>query len=458
LADDDARLADAFEQRGAALWALRRPNEAVIAWERALALHAARRDDAGMMRAAQAIAVSFVYRARLSETIDAIDRGLKRLTIAGAAERATLHAMRAVVSLLVSPPDIAWDDLDQAIASAEGIGDPLLMGRVLLHKAQAHMLCGETEAGLEIGAQAGLLMPAEALGDRADLMGYLVAGNYQSGRFAEVVRLIPELEVVARRTGRHQLLVNIGFMQGALQLNLTGDLRAFLEHIEMLRRTAAMMPARPFVSIATARLHLGDTEAALAQLAIAVAEPAPSLLYKGVAEALRFTGTALVGRVEAARTLFGDVKPGLPVVGKRNIVGAWVVLDVSVPGLMLADDVGRCAELYPSCVSNLGTGVVGTWWEIVPGNPQTVAGIAAHAAGLRDRARDHFETAIRQADELPHRLLQPTARYWYGRLLVDDPRPAEQARGRAMIEAAATDFRSLEMVTYANLAEQFLRQ
>ncbi len=38
---------------------------------------------------------------------------------------------------------------------------------------------------------------------------------------------------------------------------------------------------------------------------------------------------------------------------------------------------------------------------------------------------------------------------------------ADVARGRAMramIEAAATDFRSLEMVTYANLAEQFLRQ
>jgi hypothetical protein len=74
------------------------------------------------------------------------------------------------------------------------------------------------------------------------------------------------------------------------------------------------------------------------------------------------------------------------------------------------------------------------------------------------RARDHFETAIRQADELPLRLLQRTARYWYGRLLVDDPHPAEQVRGRAMIAAAATDFRSLEMVTYANLAEQLLRQ
>jgi hypothetical protein len=167
--------------------------------------------------------------------------------------------------------------------------------------------------------------------------------------------------------------------------------------------------------------------------------------------------TALVGRVEDARTLFGDVKPWLPAVSKRNIVGAWVALDVSVPGLVLAGEVVRCGDLYPSCVSYLGTGVIGDW-SIVPGNPQTVAGIAAHAAGLRDRARDHFETAIRQADELPHRLLQPTARYWYGRLLVDDPHPAEQARGRSMVEAAATDFRSLEMVTYANLAEQFLRQ
>jgi hypothetical protein len=77
--------------------------------------------------------------------------------------------------------------------------------------------------------------------------------------------------------------------------------------------------------------------------------------------------------------------------------------------------------------------------------------------GLRDRVRDHFETAIRQADELLHWLLQQTARNWYGRLLVDDPHPAEQVRGRALIEAAATDFRSLEMITYANLAKQFLR-
>ena len=71
--------------------------------------------------------------------------------------------------------------------------------------------------------------------------------------------------------------------------------------------------------MAAARLHLGDTEHALAQLASAVAEPRSPHL-KGIAGAMLFSGTALVGRVEAARTLFGDVEPWLPAVGKRNLL------------------------------------------------------------------------------------------------------------------------------------------
>ena len=35
---------------------------------------------------------------------------------------------------------------------------------------------------------------------------------------------------------------------------------------------------------------------------------------------------------------------------------------------------------------------------------------------------------------------------------------ADRAHRRAMVEAALTDFRGLEMVLHANLAEQFLRE
>ena len=138
LVDDDPRLADAFEQRGTALQALRRPDEAVVAWERALALNAGRRDGAGIGRAAQAIARSFAYRGHFPEAIDALNLALKRLSSSAAAERASLHATLGWFLLFVSPPDIAWDCLDQAVVTAERIDNPSLTGHVLLCKAMAH--------------------------------------------------------------------------------------------------------------------------------------------------------------------------------------------------------------------------------------------------------------------------------------------------------------------------------
>jgi hypothetical protein len=47
--------------------------------------------------------------------------------------------------------------------------------------------------------------------------------------------------------------------------------------------------------------------------------------------------------------------------------------------------------------------------------------------------------------------------YWYGRMLCGHADAVEQSCGRQMLDAAALDFRSLEMVLHADLAEQFLR-
>ena len=44
------------------------------------------------------------------------------------------------------------------------------------------------------------------------------------------------------------------------------------------------------------------------------------------------------------------------------------------------------------------------------------------------------------------------------RALSAAPDAADRARGRAMVEASAIDFRALDMIVHANLAEQFLRE
>ena len=126
-------------------------------------------------------------------------------------------------------------------------------------------------------------------------------------------------------------------------------------------------------------------------------------------------------------------------------------------GLALIGLRDECGALYPLTESLIQTGQRCDNHTIGPNNPSLVAGIAAHAAGLHDKAREHFEIATRQARELPHRILQPTVFYWYGRALSGASDESERLRGRAMIDAALADFRSLEMVTHASLAERFLR-
>jgi len=146
----------------------------------------------------------------------------------------------------------------------------------------------------------------------------------------------------------------------------------------------------------------------------------------------------------------------LPVSGRRNVQGAFYALDAFVMGLSVTGDSDQCGAMYPLTLDYIRTGQVNTALVVGPSSPQLAAALAADAAGLGDQSRDHFETALREAREVPIRILQPTVLYWYGRALSAAPDPADRARGRAMVEAALTDFRALEMVLHANLAERFL--
>jgi hypothetical protein len=319
----------------------------------------------------------------------------------------------------------------------------------------------ELQAAQDTGRRALPLLPAEAVAERADLLMHMVAAYYLSGRFADVDALLPEVERLTSRLRdprgpfiRQTILSDRDVMR-------TGDLRAFLAQTEhMLVGSIASFSFLLRTSVAITRLYLGQIEDALDQLAVVAAEPQFSS-WRNMVQPNLFAGTALAGRADRARTLVSTVQPCLPVLGRRNIVGAWIALEATVTGLALVGDRERCGALYPLTIGLAETGLVCDYpfgVTVGPTTPQLVAAMAADAAGHSDRAREHFETALRQARELPHRILQPTVLYWYGRALSDMSDAGHQARGRAMVEGALTDFRALEMVTHANLAEQFLRR
>ena len=66
-------------------------------------------------------------------------------------------------------------------------------------------------------------------------------------------------------------------------------------------------------------------------------------------------------------------------------------------------------------------------------------------------AEQHFEKALRLAEDLPHRLEQAEVRRWYARMLLDrnasgDRKKARELLGEALASYRARDAQHVEMV------------
>jgi hypothetical protein len=132
-------------------------------------------------------------------------------------------------------------------------------------------------------------------------------------------------------------------------------------------------------------------------------------------------------------------------------------LSTLVPTLGVLGDKPACAALYPAAVDLVETGFVIDAHSFGPNTAQLTAAIAAGAAGFDDKARDHFEQALAFAAALPHRLLQPLVRFWYGRMLVESTQVDDRARGLRLLTEAEADFGTLKMVLHQRHAAATLQ-
>ena len=157
---------------------------------------------------------------------------------------------------------------------------------------------------------------------------------------------------------------------------------------------------------------------------------------------------AWAGEVDAARRSVEAQLPHTAQAGRTNLRGQWRSLSTLVQTLGVLGDKPACAALYPAAVDLIETGFVVDAFSFGPNTAQLTAAIAAGAAGLDDRARDHFEQALAFALALPHRLLQPIVRFWYGRMLVESTQADDRARGLGLLAEAEADFGTLKMVLH----------
>ena len=124
-----------------------------------------------------------------------------------------------------------------------------------------------------------------------------------------------------------------------------------------------------------------------------------------------------------------------------------------IEALAVAGLIEDAAALHPVAEEMIAAG-----WALflAPTLPRTTAGIAAACARNWPRAEEHHQTAIRQADTLPHRVCQPIARYWYAEMLSMRGGPGDSERARDLLREALASFESLGMPLYARQAGEKL--
>jgi hypothetical protein len=79
--------------------------------------------------------------------------------------------------------------------------------------------------------------------------------------------------------------------------------------------------------------------------------------------------------------------------------------------------------------------------------------MSAAAARQWDAAEQHFERALRQADDRPVRLERPQVLHWYAVMLLDRGEPEDLERARSMLTDALGDYERFGMPVLAAMAK-----
>ena len=93
-------------------------------------------------------------------------------------------------------------------------------------------------------------------------------------------------------------------------------------------------------------------------------------------------------------------------------------------------------------------------WDL--GLVEKAAGIAAAAGKAWADATMHFENALRQADEIPHRVEQPEVRRWYTWMLLDRGEPGDRERARKLLTEARAAYEKVGMPRHVERVDEML--
>jgi class 3 adenylate cyclase/tetratricopeptide (TPR) repeat protein len=467
-ADDRPGRADLLHKRGLALRSLGRWEEALADWREALDIYEELGDAERVGRICMDMCYQLGWGARLGESLEIGRRGLAALGERVSAERCRLLG-NVGRTLSVSGQYAAGSSmLAQSLAIAEEVGEQRLLGEILDHKTRHHFTHTQYPEAVDAGMRAAeLLRSAGDLWNLADALWATQWSLLLLGRLDEAAKIGQELEPLAARLGHLFAVVIARAVRGFRELMLTGDIDAWQEShqdiLELARSIGQGWVSNFHMYLGLGHFWRGQWEKALQDFQEAV-KLERATFYAGAARGYLFLFKAYAGDSNGALAMLEQERQNLPRPGQANTMGAWSMLLAAIEGLTILGEREEAAKLYPLVAEAIDTRAL--LIELGVGLLQTVAGIAAAAGGQWEKAEEHYETALRQAHDLPFVIEQPEVRRWYARMLIDRARSGDPSTGsgrdrekaRQLLTEAITMYRRIGMPKHVEMAEEMLSE
>ena len=459
LEDDRATRGTMLRKRGSAEQCVGRWDEAIEEWKKALAIYHDLQDYDAMAQVCWDLGRLMVWQARGREFVSLARPVMEALSDEASADRCRLLANSgwALVHAAETADDAATGDdlVVKSLEMAETLGDPRAIRDVLLRRAyQAFLVCDAAELA-DAGLRAATLLRSSGdLWNAADALSLYQTGSVFLGRLDGVAEYEHETEDLAKRLANDAAEWFASWARLGRDWFTLGDL-SHLEVSVQHFRDVTVRTGMPWLMVpdsfsALARVWGGHWDLALE--GARASNPGPRGSAFGISWSTLFLCECLIGHRETALRMFGERPRGLPQPGRPNTAGAWLMLNGIIEGMAVLGERKVAADLYPLALEEIKTSSVVsmTMSHLV----ETIAAIAAAAGRHWTSAEEHFETALKQAHEIPFRSEQPEARRWYAQMLLDRNASGDRDKAKTLLGEATEMYRSIGMPKHLEMVEK----
>jgi tetratricopeptide (TPR) repeat protein len=427
----------------------------------ALEIYVSLGDRETAVRTANDLTEALFWAGRFKEATETAWRGLNYLQADLSVDRARLFATLGQAHALARAYEPAQEALREALNIASQLSDPKLeaglLGARSIINFQFYRMRETVADGLLSKQLGGSDLPPWQFALQL-LALHLALLNL--GRLEEAVGIADELEPLARKIGQSLSVAFCLSTRAWIDFGKAPDLAKLEACFERVRDSNQEASFAHVVVLSEAQLSLADlfrgnwTSALLHAQASRRPERGQSI--GGLGAGTLFRQMAYAGDRAGALAILDENRSLLPRSGQPNASGSWLMLPLVIEGLVILGEQSRAAQLYPLVRELIETGAAVLW--PISRFTHTIAGVAAAAARQWEAAEEHFQTAMQQAEGVPHLLEQAEIRRFRAMMLVDRAGPGDRKKARTLLSEALETYTSIGMPRHIDLAQTLLDQ